>query len=101
MDKNLKELLEQNLRLTKENNHLLRSMRRTALYGFIGKILFWIIMLGVPAYLYVSYVSPIIFGNTAQRTATWENIVKTSHLSTQEVQNILTKISTYSKGVKK
>ncbi len=101
MDNNIQKLLEQNIRLTKENNHLLRSMRRAAIYGFIGKILFWIIMLGVPAYLYVSYISPILFGNQSQRTSAWERLVNTSNISTQTIQSAFMKISTYSKATKK
>ncbi len=100
-DDGLKELLEQNLHIAKENNHLLRSMRRTAVYGFVGKILFWIIILGIPAYLYFSFISPILFGNASQRDAAWQNLIKTSHLSTQTVQHALTSVSTYSSVIKK
>ena len=60
MEEDLKELLEENLRLAKDNNHMLRSMRRAARLSFVGRIVFWIILLGVPAYLYVTYVAPVI-----------------------------------------
>ncbi len=97
----IKELLEQNLRVTKENNHLLRALRRAAMYRFLGRILFWAIVLGIPAYLYVSFVSPLFFGNATQRNEAWQNLLNTSNISTQTVQNIITKVSTYSSVIKK
>ncbi len=61
-DEDLKELLEENLRLAKENNRMLRSMRRAARLSFVGRIIFWLILLGVPAYLYITYVAPVMSG---------------------------------------
>ena len=101
MNDDIKELLEQNLHLAKENNHLLRAMRRAAIYGFVGKILFWIIILGIPAYLYVSFISPLLFGSTSQRDAAWQNLIHTTHLSSQTVQHVITGVSTYSSVIKK
>jgi len=59
-DKDMRDLLEESISVSKENNKILHSMRRSARFSFVGKILFWIIMLGIPAYLYITYLAPIV-----------------------------------------
>ena len=48
----IKRLLESNAALLKENNELLRKLRRQALWGAVFKTLWVIILLGLPLYLY-------------------------------------------------
>lgn len=60
MDADLKTLVEENLRISKENNKMLRSMRRAAVFGFFIRIIFWLTILGVPVYLYVVYLAPVV-----------------------------------------
>ncbi len=60
MDPELKRLLEQNLALGKENNSMLRSMRRNARFGFAFKIILWAVLLLAPLYFYQEYLAPII-----------------------------------------
>ena len=60
MDDDLKTLLEENIRISKDNNRMLRTMKRAAVAGVIGRVIFWILILGVPAYLYITYLSPLI-----------------------------------------
>ncbi len=60
MDADLKTLVEESLRLSKENNKMLRSMRRAAVFGFFVRIIFWLTILGVPVYLYVVYLAPVV-----------------------------------------
>ncbi len=60
MDTDLKELVEENLRLTKDNNRMLRSMRRTARISFVWRIIFWAAILGIPTYIYITYIAPMM-----------------------------------------
>ncbi len=54
------ELLEQTYALAVENNKLLKKMRAGARWGFLFKLLFWIVMLGLPVWLYFTVLQPII-----------------------------------------
>ncbi|HEY0948191.1 MAG TPA: hypothetical protein VGE53_01735 [Candidatus Paceibacterota bacterium] len=56
----LEKLLEENLAVAKDNNRLLREMRRNAILGLIAKIVLWLIILGVPLFFLSSYLGPIM-----------------------------------------
>ena len=56
----LETLLEENIAVTRENNRLLREMRRNAVIGFIAKLIIWLIVLGVPLFFISSYLAPLI-----------------------------------------
>lgn len=56
----LSDLLRKNLELTKENNKLLRKMRRSAIFGGLLKIIWIAIIIGVPVYLYFTFIAPIL-----------------------------------------
>ena len=47
----LKALLEENLRVSKENNQILRDMRRLGRIAFWAKVILWTIVLVVPLLL--------------------------------------------------
>ena len=51
MDPELKSLLEENLRVSKETNELLRSMNRQAWWGFAGRVVLWILVIVLPLLL--------------------------------------------------
>jgi hypothetical protein len=53
-------LLEQTYAIVKENNRLLKGMRRSARIGIFFKILFWAAILGVPVWIYFTIAQPII-----------------------------------------
>lgn len=57
-DYSLHELLEENLKLTRENNKMLKRMRRAALIGRIVKFLFVLAVLFALYYAYVNYIQP-------------------------------------------
>jgi hypothetical protein len=59
-DTELKKLLEENLAVAKDNNRLLREMRRNAILGLIAKIVIWLIVLGVPLFFLSAYLGPIL-----------------------------------------
>jgi len=44
----------------RENNRMLKNMRRSSLIGAIFKTLFWIILVVVPIWFYVEYVAPVM-----------------------------------------
>ncbi len=62
----LKKLLEENLEATKENNRLLREMRRNALIGLAVKAVIWLILLGVPLFFLGTYLGPLMNAVTGQ-----------------------------------
>ena len=47
MDPDIKNLLEENLRLSKENNELLLKVRRVQRWSQISRIFYWIIIIGI------------------------------------------------------
>ena len=55
MDPDLQELY----RLERENNRMLRSLKRRSLWGGIFRIILFIIALGIPVWLYFTYLAPI------------------------------------------
>lgn len=57
MDPELKSLLVETLALAKDNHRMLRSMRRVQVWSFIGKALFWIVVIIVPLYFLQPYLS--------------------------------------------
>lgn len=53
--------LDELLRLTKENNHILRSMRRNAWIGGILKfIIYALLVVVIPLWLYATYLAPVL-----------------------------------------
>lgn len=56
----LTKLLQENLAVAKDNNRLLRELRRNAILGLIAKIVLWLIVLGVPLFFLSSYLGPIL-----------------------------------------
>ena len=59
-DAHLEELLEENLELAKENNKLLKEMRRNAIIGLVVRIIIWLLVLGVPLFFLSTYLGPIL-----------------------------------------
>ena len=48
------------LKLVKENNRLLRKMRRNAIIGNILRIIWWAVLIGLPIILYYYYLQPYV-----------------------------------------
>lgn len=53
-DTEIKELLG----LARENNRLLRKMRRSAMIGNVTRLIYWVAIIGVPIFLYYSFLQP-------------------------------------------
>ncbi len=52
--------LDEIYRLERENNKLLHGMRRNARWGFLFRILLALLALGVPIWLYFTYLAPVV-----------------------------------------
>lgn len=67
-----RELLEHTNRLARENYEMLHRMRREAWIGYAVKIVVWLAILGVPVYLYFTFVQPVLgeLQNTYQEIGT-------------------------------
>lgn len=70
MDEEGKRLLRETLAVEKENNLMLRKMRRDAVVGRIMTLVFWAITLGLPIVIYYYFLSPYV----AQITATYQSM---------------------------
>ena len=57
---NLRDLLEQNIALTKENNRILKDMRRDAIIGGIIKMVIWVLLIGGSFYFSMQFLTPYL-----------------------------------------
>lgn len=46
--------------MVRNNNKMIRGMKRAAFWGTIFKIVFWVVMLGIPVYLYFTIFQPLL-----------------------------------------
>lgn len=60
MDEETQDLIKENIRLTRENNRLLRKLWRAEVLGFWSKMLFIAIMVGVPVLVYRYYLADVV-----------------------------------------
>jgi hypothetical protein len=60
METDQEELLRHTYALAKENNTLLKKIRRGSFISFIFKILFWAAMLGLPLWIYFTFFKPVV-----------------------------------------
>ncbi|MDO8593305.1 MAG: hypothetical protein Q7R59_00135 [bacterium] len=60
MDQEIKREMEEIHALAKDNHRLLRAMRRHQLFGTIVSVVFWLVILITPFYLYQQYLQPFI-----------------------------------------
>lgn len=60
MDPELKRTLDELHALAKDNHRMLRAIRRDQWFGFIGKIIIWVLVLALPLFLYQHYLEPLI-----------------------------------------
>lgn len=58
------------LRLARENNRMLKGMRRNAFWGGVFRLVMWIAFIIIPLWLYMQYVAPMM----TQMLATYEQI---------------------------
>jgi hypothetical protein len=58
LDEQAKELLKENLELARDNNRMLRKLRRGAMLSTLFSFVYWALLIGLPVYLYYSYIRP-------------------------------------------
>lgn len=59
-DIDVKRLLKENTELARQNNKLLKEMKRMALWGTILKVVWFAVLIGVPVFLYFYAIEPYI-----------------------------------------
>lgn len=52
--------MEELLRLSRENNRMLRAMRRSSFVGAIVKVIVWVVLIIVPLWFYMQYIAPML-----------------------------------------
>jgi len=57
MDQELKDLLAENLRVSRETNQMLRSLRNQARWGLVGKIILWVALVVIPLYFILPFIN--------------------------------------------
>ncbi|MDO8552600.1 MAG: hypothetical protein Q7S01_03675 [bacterium] len=64
-----KEMLAETYRLSRDNNKMLHSMRRSAFWGGVLKVIFWLAIIIAPIWFYSAYLAPIVqsFQNTVNQ----------------------------------
>ena len=65
MDAEDRDLLERTFKLARDNNRMLQSMSRAALFNGLFRVLAWMVVLGGSAWLYFHYVGPAISGTSS------------------------------------
>lgn len=59
-DEEIKELLKRNFELTRENNKLLKKIRRNGLIGTIFRFVWWGVIIGIPVFIYYYILQPYL-----------------------------------------
>jgi len=59
-DDETKVLLRRNLELARENNKLLKKIRRNSLIANIMRIVWWAVIIGIPVFLYYYVFQPYL-----------------------------------------
>jgi hypothetical protein len=70
----LYEMLEENNHLIKENNRLLHKLHRAQLLAFWGRILFILIIIGAPFFLYQYFLKDYVGGVLETYSSFQENV---------------------------
>lgn len=60
MDPEIKRQLEEIHALAKDNHRLIRAVRRHQLFGIVTSVVFWLVILAAPFYLYQQYLKPLV-----------------------------------------
>lgn len=66
MDPETERRLDQIHALTRDTHRMVRAIRRDQWIGFTIKVLFWIIILALPYFLYTRYLAPILSAVSSQ-----------------------------------
>lgn len=53
-------MIQQVFEMTRDNNRMLHAMRRSAFFGGLLKLVFWVIIIGGPIVFYYTYAAPYV-----------------------------------------
>ena len=56
----LYDMVEESLELARENNKILRKMRRSARWNFVFRLVWIAVLVGVPVYVYYVFLQPYV-----------------------------------------
>jgi hypothetical protein len=59
-NESISEMAKETLRLTKENNRMIKAMRRDAFISGIVRIALWLLALGIAYYFATAYLEPML-----------------------------------------
>ena len=59
-DEDIKTLLQENIELAKQNNELLRVMKRNNTISLVLRVVWYVVIFGIPFILYFYFVDPIM-----------------------------------------
>jgi hypothetical protein len=79
-EQEIDDLLKENVRLARENNRLLRKMRRGQLLSTLGTITFYLIVIGVPLFIYRYYLADYV--------AQWQQTYEQLKVNTSSLKNL-------------
>ncbi len=77
----LRELVEKNIEVTQDTNRVVRKMQRSATWGWILRIVWWLVVAGVTGAAYYYYVQPYVvkieqlYGLTQQQSQSFNEQV--------------------------
>ncbi len=80
MDPETKRLLEENLALTKETNHLMKKIVSAQRWGRVFHVLYWVLIIGasVGAYYFIQPYLQLVLGNYDAIMKGLDNVQKTT-----------------------
>jgi hypothetical protein len=80
----MQELLQENIHLARENNELLHSIRRSQMVSFWSKVVFYVIVVGVPVLVYQYYLQDYIQQMRTNYTTMLDTVEKVRALPSVE-----------------
>ena len=89
MDPELKRMLLEIKSLSRENHRMLSAIRRNQWFSFIGKVVFWVIIIAFPLYFYQQYLRPIVSKFEATSGVSAATSSPADSLTTTEIQNLI------------
>ncbi|NBD73536.1 hypothetical protein GVX82_00650 [Patescibacteria group bacterium] len=71
-EERIEHLVRENIKLTKENNRLLRKLWRAQVWGTVTRLVWILILLGVPIVVYLYFLKPFVEGLVGEYESIFE-----------------------------
>ncbi len=95
LEKERDEYLEEIYEIVKENNKMLKAERRSRVYSRIFRLIWMIVVIAVPLWIYYKYLQPIM-GDLQEQLKYLEQMSAKNPLLGKQIAPILEKIKTLS-----